>query len=451
MSVKRRGTVLVVDDEAYVRESLSALLGEKGFRIRTADSARSALEERMLSGVDAVLTDLKLAGESGLEIVRAVFGRGGPPVVVLTAYGTVRSAVECMRAGAVDYLLKPTDPDELTLVLDRVLAQSVERRELKYLRSGAGSLPERPPPIGESPGWRRVIELAEVAATADTTVLLLGATGTGKEEVARLIHRKSARADGPFVAVNCAAVPEGLFESEFFGHRRGAFSGAVADREGRFRIAHGGTLLLDEVDSLPPPAQAKVLRVLESGAFERVGESESTLVDVRLICSTNSDLERRVAEGTFRADLFYRIHVFEIAIPRLRDRVEDVELLARAFTREFSARLGKNVGGPGEAALAALRGYDWPGNVRELRNVIERAVLLERGDEIGPESLPPLGGAPRGSSAPRTLREALAAEERRLLTEALELAGGVKREAARRLGIDERNMAYYLRKHGLIG
>ncbi len=450
MSVKRRGTVLVVDDEEYVRESLSALLGEKGFSIRTAASVREALRTRALAGVDAVLTDLKLAGASGLEIVRAVSERGGPPVVVLTAYGTVRSAVECMQAGAVDYLLKPTDPDELTLVLERVLARSVERRELKYLRSGAGSLPERPPPIGESPGWRRVVELAEVAATADTTVLLIGSTGTGKEEVARLIHGHSARADGPFVAVNCAAVPEGLFESEFFGHRRGAFSGAVSDREGRFRIAHGGTLLLDEVDSLPLAAQAKVLRVLESGAFERVGESESTLVDVRLICSTNSDLERRVKEGAFRADLFYRIHVFEISIPRLRDRVEDVELLARAFTREFAARLGKSVGGPSAAALALLRGYDWPGNVRELRNVIERAVLLEKGDELGPESLPPLAGAPRATAAARTLRESLAAEERRLLEEALELANGVKREAARRLGIDERNMAYYLRKHGLI-
>jgi two-component system response regulator AtoC len=448
---EHKATVLVVDDEDYVRESISAFLGERGFRVRTADSVGAALEPRTLAGVDVIVTDLKMPGESGLHLVREVTRRGGPPVVVLTAYGTVKSAVECIRAGAVDYLFKPTDPEELTIVLERVLAQSIERRELEYLRSGAGSLSERPHPIGESPGWQHVMEMARIAAGADTSVLLLGESGTGKEEVARIIHLNSARANRPFVAVNCAAIPEGLFESEFFGHRRGAFSGAVADRDGRFRIAHRGTLLLDEIDSMPLQAQAKVLRVLESGAFERVGDSESTLVDVRLICTTNADLEQRVAEGTLREDLYYRINVFEISIPPLRDRAGDIDLLAEAFTREFAVRLGKAVGGPSEEALALLRGYDWPGNVRELRNVIERAVLIENGDEVRPESLPVLQGSKKGPTAPGTLREALAAEERRLLEEALEGAGGVKREAARKLGIDERNLAYYLRKHGLMG
>ncbi|MEJ2086294.1 MAG: sigma-54 dependent transcriptional regulator [Acidobacteriota bacterium] len=450
MTDRPRATVLVVDDEDYVRESISALLSERGFRVRTAGSVRAALEPSALAGTDIVVTDLKMPGESGLDLVREIGARNGPPVIVLTAYGTVQSAVECVRAGAADYLLKPTNPDEVSLVVDRVLSRSVERRELAFLRSRAGSLPERPEPIGESPGWKQVVELARVAATADTTVLLLGETGTGKEEVARLVHGRSGRAERPFVAVNCAAVPETLFESEFFGHRKGAFTGAVSDRDGRFRIAHGGTLLLDEVDALSPASQAKVLRVLESSSFERVGDSEPTLVDVRLICATNSNLEQRVEDGDFRRDLFYRIRVLEIVIPPLRERIEDIELLARAFTREFAARLGKTVVAPSDEVVAVLRGYAWPGNVRELRNVIERAVLLEKGDELQVESLPMLTGARTVSPSATNLREALAAEERRLLERALEQASGVKRDAAKALGIDERNMAYYLRKHGLI-
>lgn len=452
MSKTSRGTLLVVDDESYVRDSLAALLEDRGFRVRTAASVREALEERRLHGVDAVLTDLKMPQADGLDLVRALHeSHPGLPVVVLTAFGTVRSAVECVRAGASDYLLKPTDPDELTLVIDRALSESRRRRELDYLRSGAGSLPKRREPLGVSRRWREVLSLVETAAPADTTVLLLGETGTGKEEVARLIHRKSARAEGAFVAVNCAAVPETLFESEFFGHRKGAFTGAVADREGRFRVAHGGTLLLDEVDALPPAAQAKVLRVLEEGSFDRVGDSEPTFVDVRVICASNADLKAKVEEGTLRADLYYRIHVFEIPLPPLRERREDISVLATAFVEEFASRLGKPVRGVAAETLKTLEGYGWPGNIRELRNVLERAVLLEQGEELRPDSLPLDLEADDDTRAPETLREALVAEEKRLLVEALRDADGVRREAARRLGIDERNMAYYLRKHGLMG
>jgi DNA-binding NtrC family response regulator len=452
MSKTSRGVLLVVDDESYVRESLAALLADRGYKVRTAGSVKEAMEERRLHGVDAVLTDLKMPREDGLDLVRGLANsHPGLPVVVLTAYGTVRSAVECVRAGARDYLLKPTDPDELTLVLDRTLSESRRRRELDYLRSGAGSLPARREPLGVSAAWRRVLALVEAAAPADTTVLLIGETGTGKEEVARLIHRKSARSDGAFVAVNCGAVPESLFESEFFGHRRGSFTGAVADRDGRFRIAHGGTLLLDEVDALPLAGQAKVLRVLEEGSFDRVGDSEPTFVDVRLICASNADLKTRVEAGALRADLYYRIHVFEIPLPPLRERREDIPLLAAAFVEEFAARLGKAVRGLSAETLRALEAYAWPGNIRELRNVLERAVLLEQDEELRPDSLPlDLEGDP-ATSSPRTLREALVAEEKRLVLTALREAAGVRREAARRLGIDERNMAYYLRKHGLMG
>jgi DNA-binding NtrC family response regulator len=397
-----------------------------------------------------------MPGEDGVVLVRKLAAEQPElPIVVLTAYGNVRSAVECMQAGAADFLLKPTDPDELTLVLDRALAHTGLKRELAYLRSRAGAIPARPAPLGVSEGWKQVLQLVEVAAPTDTSVLLLGDSGTGKEEVARLLHARSRRAAGPFVPVNCAAIPAELFESEFFGHRRGAFTGAVADRDGRFRIAHRGTLLLDEIDALPPVAQAKVLRVLQDGTFERVGDSEPTSVDVRLLCASNTDLAALVERGAFRPDLFYRINVLPITIPPLRERREDIPVLAEAFLAEMAARLGKRVSAIAPAAMAALTAYDWPGNVRELRNVIERGVLLARDETLGAEGLPFAAGAAtptgkRPEPEPLRLREALAGEEKRLLEEALRRANGVRREAAQLLGIDERNMAYYLKKHGLM-
>ncbi len=451
-----RGTILVVDDESYVRESLAAMLEGRGFRVRTAGSVAEALQPARLAGADAVLTDLKMPGEDGVALVGKLAAEQPElPIVVLTAYGNVRSAVDCMQAGAADFLLKPTDPDELTLVLDRALAQTGLKRELTYLRSRAGAIPAPAAPLGVSAAWQRILELVDVAAPTNTSVLLLGESGTGKEEVARLLHARSQRAGGPFVPVNCAAIPAELFESEFFGHRRGAFTGAVADRDGRFRIAHRGTLLLDEIDALPPVAQAKVLRVLQDGTFERVGESEATYVDVRLVCASNTDLGGQVESGAFRPDLFYRINVLPIAIPPLRQRRDDIPVLAEAFLVEFAARLGKPVTAIAPEAMGTLVAYDWPGNVRELRNVIERGVLLARGEALGVDGLPFVGEVARTGGRQREgqtlrLREALAEEEKRLLEEALRRSDGVRREAAQLLGIDERNMAYYLRKHGLM-
>jgi len=297
------------------------------------------------------------------------------------------------------------------------------------------------------------LELVEAAAPTDSTVLLLGESGTGKEEVARLIHRKSLRHDRPFVSVNCAAIPLDLFESEFFGHCKGAFTGATRDRDGRFKVAHTGTLFLDEIGCLPESAQSKVLRVLEEGVFERVGESRPTTVDVRLISATNSDLAAEVEAGRFRQDLFYRINVFTIEIPPLRERIEDIELLARAFLEEFCAKTGKLIEDLTPETLQYLEGYSWPGNIRELRNVIERAVILEKTKFLSPSSLPDSilreqGDHPSPESL--NLRDSLQEEERRILLEALRAARGVKRDAARLLGIDERNLAYYLRKHNLM-
>jgi len=471
-AAKSLGTVLLVDDDAYIRDSLAEVMGRRGLTVRTAGSADEALADDALAGVDAMVTDLKMPGDDGSSLIRQVAAREPElPILVLTGYGTIASAVECVKAGAVDYLLKPTDPDELLLALRRAMDGASRERELAYLRERVGSSgPEARDPLGRSAPWQKVIELVEAAAPTDTPVLLLGESGSGKGEVAKLLHRRSQRRDGPFVQVNCAAIPGELFESEFFGHRRGAFTGAVTDREGRFRVAHGGTLMLDEIDALPPPAQAKVLRVLEEGVFERVGESRSTRVDVRLVTATNSDLSAGITDGRFRPDLYYRINVLTIALPPLRDRGEDVVLLAEAFLREIAPRLGKRIDGFHPETVARLTAYSWPGNVRELRNVIERGVLLETGRRLTPDSLPadlrsapsPGGedreagtraagddGASIQDQADLHLRRSLQTTERRLLEEALRRARGVRRRAAELLGVDERNLAYYLKKHGL--
>lgn len=448
---KTKGTVLVVDDEAYVRDSLSLLLTRQGYSVRTAALARDALEKDMLDGLDGIITDLKMPGISGLELLRQLKQKKPDlPVLVLTAHGSVASAVECMKAGAYEFLEKPAGMEELLQVLKRALTESSRSRELEYLRSRGSQ--ERNP-LGCSPPWKEIVEEVEAAAPTDASVLLLGESGTGKEEIARLIHRSSQRHDRPFVSVNCAAIPVDLFESEFFGHCKGAFTGASRDRQGRFRVAHTGTLFLDEISCLPESAQSKVLRVLEEGTFERIGESRSTNVDVRLISATNSDLEADVESGRFRQDLFYRINVFTIQIPPLRERLEDVELLAEAFLIEFAVKTGKNLVGISPSVLEMLRRYSWPGNIRELRNVIERAVILEKQKELTPASLPGnirrVGAENEDRGDQFNLRESLKSEERRVLKSALATANGVKREAARMLGVDERNLSYYLKKHGL--
>ncbi len=467
--MKSAGTILLVDDEAYVRESLATVLERRGWVVRAASSAQEALQAHLLDGVDAVVSDLRMPNEDGLQLVRRLAEIDSSlPVVVLTGHGTVKSAVDCMKAGAYEYVLKPVEADELVLILERATAQSNLKREVDYLRvSGARGATSRGP-LGVSREWRHVTQTVDLAAPTDTSVLLLGESGTGKEEVAQLIHKRSARAGGAFVRVNCAAIPTELFESEFFGHRKGSFTGAISDRVGRFRVAHRGTLFLDEINSLTAIAQAKVLRVLQDGSFDRVGDSLPTSVDVRLVCASNTDLAAEVEAGRFRADLYYRINVMTIHIPPLRERREDIPVLAAAFVEEFGARLGKRVSEVDDEAMAALGAYRWPGNVRELRNVIERGVLLESGAKLGIASLPAdvvraeHGAAARGNDAAggascadaaagSTLRAALAAEERRLLEEALRRSKGVRRDAARQLGIDERNLSYFLKKHGLAG
>jgi len=458
--------VLVVEDEAYVRESLDELLRARGFDVGLAEGVAEAMTMLGRTPVDVVLTDLRMPAGGGLELVRRARALGlVTPIIVLTGHGNVASAVECMKAGAQDYLLKPIDPDALEVALERSLAARALEREVAYLRGTAG--PEAAAePLGESAAWRRVMAQVDAAGPTDSTVLLLGESGTGKELLARRIHHLSRRAQGPYVRVNCAAVPLEMWESEFYGHRRGAFTGATADREGRFRLAHRGTLFMDEIGAMLPEAQAKILRVLQDGEFDRLGDEQPTRVDVRLVAATNSDLEAEAGAGRFRSDLYYRLNVVRIELPPLRDRPEDIPLLARRFVTEIAARLGRRAPGIPAQVQAELQAYHWPGNVRELRNLLERAMILSPGDDLAgldlPPAPPPRAASAAGVTAPAgtgaaagagpqdaTLRSILARSERQAVVEALRRAGGVRKEAARLLGIDQRNLAYYFRKHGI--
>jgi DNA-binding NtrC family response regulator len=449
-----RGRVLVVEDEAYVRESLVAILRSRRFDAGAAGSVAEALAVLGRAPVDVVLSDLRMPGADGLELVRRMQATvPDVPVVILTGHGNVASAVECLKAGASDYVLKPAEPDALEVVLERALEGRALRREVRYLRSAVAAQSEVA--LGESAPWRRVMGMIQAAAATDAVVLVTGESGTGKELLARRLHSLSARASGPFVKVNCAAVPLEMWESEFFGHRKGSFPGASSDREGRFQLADRGTLFLDEVVAMPPAGQAKLLRAIQDGEFERLGDDRPTSVDVRVVASTNSDLEADVREGRFRADLFYLLDVLRIDVPALRDRREDIPLLARHFADRIGQRLGRPSPEIPPSTLARLAAYRWPGNVRELRNVIERAMILDPAEGLeGLDLAPPGAGAPAPEGTPPAerelnLRDALNRLERDLLTAAHRRAGGVRKEAARLLGIDPRNLSYYMRKHDL--
>ncbi len=360
---------------------------------------------------------------------------------------TVASTVECLQVGPGGYDPRPADAEGPEVAFRKARSARALRREVR--RRPPSALAEAEAPWGESPAWLRVLAIVESAASADAPVLLLGESGTGKELLARLLHRRSARASGPFVLVNCAAVPLERWESEFFGHRKGSFPGAPANRAGRFQLADGGTLLLDEVAAMPAANQAKLLHVTEGGEFEPLGDDRPRRVDVRIVASSNSDLQREVAEGRFRADLYHRLNVVRIAVPPLRERAEDIDLLTRRFAEEIAARLGRATPAIDSETLARLRAYSWPGNVRELKNVIACALILDA--EGGLEALDFASAGAPALSAPGldgdlNLRGALGRLERDLLLEALRRAGGVRKEAARLLGIDLRNLAYDLRK-----
>ncbi len=442
--------ILVVDDEEHQRKVLGGFLRKRGFGVDAAGGADEALRAVSSRAVDLVLTDLRMPGRDGVQLLDAIHGINPElPVIVMTAYGTVASAVDAMKRGAADYLTKPIDLDELELLVARTLERRALVSENETLREQLESR-YRLKGLETSNGrMAEAINLAARAAASRATILIRGESGTGKELLARAIHYASPRHKGPLVAVNVAALPETLLESELFGHERGAFTGADRERRGRFELADGGTLFLDEIGDLPKGTQVKLLRVLQEQAFERLGASRTIEVDVRVIAATHRDLEAMVKSGQFRDDLYYRLDVVSVTIPPLRERREDIPLLVDHFLRSLAGEgQGKQVS---REAMDLLLKHDYPGNVRELENLIHRAVVLARGSVIATGDLPlPLGLlASEEAEESAAFTEKVAAFERGLIREALAQAGGIQTRAARALGMTERHLRYKLQKYGL--
>ena len=437
-------TVLVADDEAGMRESVARALRREGLQVTAVEDGAAALDALRREPVDLLVADLRMPGLDGLELLRAAkLVAPDMEVVVLSGHATVEEAVEAMKEGAYDFLTKPFDRAPLV----RVVRQALERRRLvlenRRLQRQVDDLAGAEELVGRSLQIQEVLRLVRQVAPATTTVLILGESGTGKELVARAIHRLSPRREKPFVCVNCAALPDTLLESELFGHEKGAFTGAVARRQGRFEVADGGTLLLDEVADLSPVAQAKVLRVLQEGEFEPVGASRTIKVDVRVLAATNQDLAQLVADRRFREDLFYRLHVISVTVPPLRERRDDVPLLAQHFLRRHAARNHRTLDGFTEAGLARLADYAWPGNVRELEHAIERAVVLARGPLVDVTDLPEGVAQAEPSSSrvvPIPIGMPLEEVEQRLIEETLRQTKGDKELAAKLLGIASRTI-----------
>ncbi len=439
------GVLLVVEDEENMRRVLVALLKRDGHEVFEAANGVLALEQLAARSVDAVLTDLRMPQLNGLELLGEIHARWPDlPVVLLTAHGTVGSAVEALKHGAFDYLTKPFEPDEVRQVLRK--AVETHRLDSREARSGPG---EDPAHLleGHSPQLEEIRRVVERVAPTTATVLISGESGTGKELVARSLHRASDRASGPFIKINCAAIPEGLIESELFGYEKGAFTGAGARKPGRFELADGGTLFLDEIGELPSPAQPKLLRALQEARFYRVGGTETVAVDVRLIAATNRDLREEVSAGRFREDLFYRLHVVPIQLPPLRERRADIPVLVRFFIERFGRRFERQVRAVEPAAMAALQSQDWPGNLRELENAVERAVLLCDGEIIRAGDVPgstavPDAAAQDASPTPLRdrVRQATRQLEREAILEALERTAGNVTRAARDLGLSRRGL-----------
>ena len=455
-------TFLIVDDNKTSADTLSALVGRRGHEVHTAYDGRQAFAVMESEPVDVVVTDLRMPEMDGMQLLQAVRERWPEVVViVVTAFGSVGVAVEAMKAGAFDFLTKPLDNSELQAKLRKAVAQremsvKMERMSARIdsyeaddiYRRGMGEM------VGSSRPMRVIYDTIEKVAPTDSTVLIFGESGTGKELVARAIHRKSARAKGPFISVHCAAFAEGVLESELFGHEQGAFTGAVARKIGRFELAEKGTFFLDEIGDIPMTVQTKLLRVVQEKRFERVGASKTMEADIRIVSATNKNLAHAIGQGVFREDLFYRLNIFTIDLPPLRDRKEDIPLLLDAFVRREAQRLGREVQGPNERALDAMMEYDWPGNVREMQNVVERAAVLAAGEPIDLGHLPPMLSVPLSThvTLPETdmdFDKEMERFEKRLILKAYEQSGQVKAKAAKMLGIDRNRFRYKLEKYGI--
>jgi len=444
--------ILIVEDEKNTREGLEKALN-RNYETILADNGERALRILAEKPVDILLTDLRMPGMDGLALVRRAITHESQPVcIVLTAFGSIESAVEAMKAGAYDFLTKPLNLDQLEIVIQRALRSRRLENENRNLRTQLDRRFGLEAIIGRTPAMESLFELIRQIAPSRATALIQGESGTGKELVAHAIHGLSPRAHGPFIAVHCAALPQNLLESELFGHEKGSFTGATERRRGRFELAEGGTLFLDEISEIEPALQVKLLRVLEERKFERVGGQETLEADIRLVTATNNDLAKLVQEGKFRKDLFYRLNVLTITIPPLRERRDDIPLLVRHFMDDFARENNRKIEDISSDAMAALVAGDWPGNVRELKNVIERMVVLGHGPHLTLRDLPPAlhpdakAAAPTGeTAAPSSIKEA----NRRMIVTALEASGGNRTLAAKQLGISRRTLHRKLRESGL--
>ncbi len=444
-------SVLVVDDDETMREVLTIRLEDWGYEVNTAadaSEARAAIEDHQPS---VVLADIVLPGMSGLDLLRHLKADDPErPVILMTGHGTVDLAVEAMKQGAEDFLTKPIETDKLQAVLKAVLADLSLKKRVADLDLQLEDEPGFAGMIGRSDAMMEVFAMVKLLAENEATVFVIGASGTGKELVARSIHGLSRRSKGPFIAINCAAIPDGLVESELFGHTKGAFTGATQLRLGSFELADGGVLLLDEISEMPVGLQPKLLRILEEGQVRRVGGSRDIRFDVRVVAATNRPIEDAIRRGLLREDLYFRLAVFEIQLPELKDRHGDIPLLVQAFIREFNRKHGTSVSGVRDETMALLEGYRWPGNVRELRNAIERATIVAREGWIETGHLPLFLRAPRGSDPTITLEigETTAEQaEKELILKTLEYVGHNKAEAARRLDLDVKTIRNKLKRY----
>jgi len=431
--------ILLIEDEKIMRVTLEDALRGAGYEVMSFEAGEPALRASKNSSFDVVVTDVRLPDIDGFDIVREITGTKDVPVIVMTAYGTIKDAVEAMKLGAFDYITKPFSLDEFLLLLSRALEMKRLREENFRLKKDLNRCYSAPNIVGESSGMQKVFSLIEKVSATDSTVLILGESGTGKELLATTIHYQSSRKNKPLIRINCAALPEGLVESELFGHERGAFTGAVRRKPGRFELAQGGTIFLDEIGDLPLQAQSKLLRVLQEKTVERVGGTESIRVDVRLIAATNKRLEEEVKAGRFREDLFYRLNVIPVTVPPLRDRKEDIPLLLESFMDRFRARLSRKVRFSKKAADMLLV-YDYPGNVRELENIIERCVTLSSCEIIDKDELPSFINKGTRSSGVVFLSDVSAEAEKAHIIRVLKTTQGNKTKAAEMLGISRKTL-----------
>jgi two-component system response regulator PilR (NtrC family) len=456
---KAAAKILVVDDERSMRELLAIVLRREGYEIVLAENGRTAVEALERGPFDLLVSDIKMPDMSGVDVLRAA-KRIDPDVIgiMITAFASTETAVEALRMGAYDYLSKPFDVDELKIVVRNALERRQLKQENVLLKRALRTTHRFSNIVGRSDAMLSVFKLIETVAPTNSTILVTGESGTGKELVARAIHYNSMRRDRPFVALNCGALPETLLESELFGHMKGAFTGAASNKKGLIEVAEKGTIFLDEIGEMSPMMQVKLLRVLQERKFRRLGGTDEIEAAMRVIAATNQDLSKMVADGRFREDLFYRINVIPLHLPPLRDRSEDIPLLADYFLTKYREQMDKPISGISQEALDHLEAYEWPGNIRELENVIERAVALEKTQAILLESLPehivrrvPKGPAAAGSlpESGFDLEEHVKGLEREYIAQALNRAGGVQVKAAELLGMSFRSFRYYAKKYNL--